>query len=61
MDLDLNIHYMFGYVSAGNVMKALTLEMSGMQNVYRARHLKMDLGIALRPHRQLLDKELLIV
>jgi hypothetical protein len=52
MKLSLNIHYLFGYVSAEYVMEALGLEMSRMKDVYSTRHLKVDLDISLLSHRQ---------
>ena len=42
-------------------MEALKLKMSWMQDVYRTLRLKVDLGIALRPHSQPLGDEPLIV
>ena len=42
-------------------MEALKLKISWMQDVYRTRRLKVDLGIALRPYRQPLGEEPLIV
>jgi hypothetical protein len=50
MEFGLNIYYLLGYVSAGYVMEALELKMSWMHDVYRTRHLKVYLGIALCPH-----------
>ena len=50
MEFGLHVHYLFGYVFTQNVMEAFELKMSWMQDVYRTRHLEVDLGIALCLH-----------